>query len=33
MYDSDFYLVQNDINRYAIADYTPGLEYNVADKP
>ena len=31
MYDSDFYLVQNDINRYAIADYTPGLEYNELD--
>jgi hypothetical protein len=28
MYGSDFYLVPNDINRYAIADYTPGLEYN-----
>jgi hypothetical protein len=28
MYDKDFYLVQNEINRYAIADYTPGLEYN-----
>ncbi|MDD4345680.1 MAG: DUF1254 domain-containing protein [Desulfitobacteriaceae bacterium] len=28
MYDKDFFLVPNDINRYAIADYTPGLEYN-----
>ena len=28
MYDKDFYLVPNDINRYAIADYTPGLKYN-----
>ncbi|OPZ94180.1 MAG: hypothetical protein BWY74_00770 [Firmicutes bacterium ADurb.Bin419] len=26
MYDKDFYLVQNDIDRYAIADYAP--EYN-----
>ncbi|MGI6120086.1 MAG: DUF1214 domain-containing protein [Desulfosporosinus sp.] len=28
MYGSDFYLVPNKINRYAIADYTPGLRYN-----
>lgn len=28
MYGPDFYLVPNEINRYAIADYTPGLEYN-----
>lgn len=28
MYDKDFYLVENDMKRYAIADYTPGLEYN-----
>lgn len=28
MYDKDFYLVPNRIKRYAIADYTPGLEYN-----
>ncbi|MGE5632759.1 MAG: DUF1254 domain-containing protein [Caulobacteraceae bacterium] len=28
LYDKDFFLVKNDINRYAIADYTPGLEYN-----
>lgn len=28
MYDADFYLVTNDMKRYAIADYTPGLEYN-----
>lgn len=28
MYGADFYLVPNEINRYAIADYTPGLEYN-----
>ncbi len=28
MYGPDFYLVPNDINRYDIADYTPGLEYN-----
>lgn len=28
MYDKDFFLVPNDIKRYAIADYTPGLEYN-----
>lgn len=28
MYDKDFYLVPNCIKRYAIADYTPGLEYN-----
>ncbi|MGE5605737.1 MAG: DUF1254 domain-containing protein [Bacteroidota bacterium] len=28
MYDQDLYLVPNDIERYAIADYTPGLEYN-----
>lgn len=28
MYDKDFYLVQNELKRYAIADYTPGLEYN-----
>jgi hypothetical protein len=28
MYDKDFFLVPNDIKRYAIADYTPGLEQN-----
>ncbi len=28
MYGPDFFLVPNEINRYAIADYTPGLEYN-----
>jgi hypothetical protein len=28
MYGADFYLVPNEINRYAIAEYTPGLEYN-----
>ncbi len=28
MYDKDFYLVPNCIKRYAIADYTPGLEHN-----
>jgi hypothetical protein len=28
MYGPDFYLVPNEINRYAIADYTQGLEYN-----
>lgn len=28
MYDENFYLVKNEINRYAIADYTPGLQYN-----
>lgn len=28
MYDRDFYLVPNEIDRYAIADYTPGLEKN-----
>ncbi len=28
MYDKDFFLVPNDIDRYAIADYTPGLKYN-----
>jgi hypothetical protein len=28
MYDKDFHLVENDIKRYAIADYTPGIEYN-----
>jgi hypothetical protein len=28
MYGSDFYLVLNEMNRYAIADYTEGLEYN-----
>jgi hypothetical protein len=28
MYGSDFYLVPNEINRYAIADYTQGLKYN-----
>lgn len=28
MYDMDFFLVSNEINRYAIADYTPGLEFN-----
>jgi hypothetical protein len=28
MYDKDFFLVKNEIERYAIADYTPGLEYN-----
>lgn len=28
MYDKEFYLVKNEINRWAIADYTPGLEYN-----
>jgi hypothetical protein len=28
MYDKDFYLVQNEDKRYAIADYTPGLERN-----
>lgn len=28
MYDKEFYLVKNDINRWAIADYTPGLEKN-----
>jgi hypothetical protein len=28
MYGADFYLVPNEINRYAIADYTPGLVYN-----
>lgn len=28
MYDKDFYLVPNKIDRYAIADNTPGLEYN-----
>ncbi|OMF54178.1 hypothetical protein BK139_19425 [Paenibacillus sp. FSL R5-0490] len=28
MYGPDFYLVPNEMNRYAIADYTPGLEYN-----
>ncbi len=28
MYDKDFYLVQNDIERYAMTDYTPGLERN-----
>ncbi len=28
MYDKDYHLVQNDFKRYAIADYTPGLERN-----
>lgn len=28
MYDKDFYLVQNEFKRYAIADYTPELGYN-----
>ncbi|UCZ54976.1 DUF1254 domain-containing protein [Bacillus shivajii] len=28
MYGSDFYLVPNEINRYAIGDHTQGLEYN-----
>jgi len=28
MYDRDFFLVDNEIKRYAIADYPPGLEYN-----
>lgn len=28
MYGSDFYLVPNEINRYAIAEYTPAHEYN-----
>ncbi|WP_085507199.1 DUF1214 domain-containing protein [Thalassobacillus devorans] len=28
MYGSDFYLVPNEINRYAIGDRTEGLEYN-----
>lgn len=28
MYGPDFYLVPNETNRYAIADYTPGLKYN-----
>ncbi len=28
IYDQNFYLVPNDINRYAIANYTHGLEYN-----
>lgn len=28
MYDKDFHLVRNEDNRYAIADYTPGLERN-----
>jgi hypothetical protein len=28
MYDKDFYLVQNEIDRYVIADYTPGFVYN-----
>jgi hypothetical protein len=28
MYDKDFYLVQNEIDRYVIADYTTGLEHN-----
>lgn len=31
MYDKDFYLVPNDLQRYAIADYTPGLKYNDDD--
>jgi hypothetical protein len=28
MYDSNFYFLENEINRYAIVDYTLGLEYN-----
>jgi hypothetical protein len=28
MYDKDFFLVPNELNRYAIADYTEGLKYN-----
>lgn len=28
MYGADFFLVPNEINRYAIAEYTMGLEYN-----
>lgn len=28
MYGADFFLVPNEINRYAIAEYTTGLEYN-----
>jgi hypothetical protein len=28
MYDTDRYLVENPIHRYAIRDRTPGLKYN-----
>jgi hypothetical protein len=28
MYDKEFFLVENEIDRYAIADYTPELAYN-----
>jgi hypothetical protein len=28
MYDSDFSLVPNAINRYALANHIPGLKYN-----
>lgn len=28
MYGADFFLVPNEINPYAIAEYTTGLEYN-----
>lgn len=31
MYDQEFYLVPNELNRYALADYTPGLKFNEDD--